>query len=385
MKGALLHLVAVFLLCARAIDAVSQAQFASSQTTAEHRKAPGWWPTKGDADRKLFLGNDACKVCHEDIVATQETTPMFHSGIPAYQSKILEAHPTLTFHEGEFATVISSTPEGVRYSVSDGSQSTRLTANWALGSPQKGQTYILKQEDAYYESRVSYFVKLQALDVTVGHPPSVPQDIKAAVGRKLQAREVRLCFGCHTTASMTSGIVSPESALPGVTCEACHGPGAKHVEFMEAPDGKREAALKAILNPATLSPSESVDFCGACHRTWADVLEMPNMMSTVEIRYQPYRLEQSRCWGKKGDARLVCVACHDPHKPLVRDLEAYDSKCLACHSQRVASTPLSPAKSVCKMATSQCVRCHMPRYSIPQIHGVFTDHEIRIVHGSDTK
>ena len=346
------------------IDAIGQSQPENSLTTAEHLEASGWWPTKGDADRKLFLGNDACAMCHESIVAPQAMTPMFHSGSPASQSRILETHPTLNFREGEFTTNIRSTPDGVLYSVSDGSQTTNLTAVWALGSPQKGQTYILKQGDDYYESRVSYFIKLDGLDITVGHAPSVPEDIKTAVGRKLQAREVRLCFGCHTTASMTPGIASPDKALPGVTCEACHGPGAKHVESIEASDAKKGAGRqKAMFNLGLLSPAESVDFCGACHKTWADVLEMPSVQGAVEIRYQPYRLEQSQCWGKRGDPRITCVACHNPHKPLVHDPEAYDSNCLACHSQRLDKTAFSPENSVCKVATGKCVTCHMPKYS----------------------
>ena len=32
-------------------------------------------------------------------------------------------------------------------------------------------------------------------------------------------------------------------------------------------------------------------------------------------RSAPYRLVTSRCWGK-GDQRLECTACHDPHAPL---------------------------------------------------------------------
>jgi hypothetical protein len=380
LKYSLLPWFAVFSLFPFAgIVAVSQSQPGNSLTTAERLEAPGWWPTKGNADRRLFLGNDECAMCHKSIAATQEATAMFQAGTPASRSRILEAHPALNFREGDFTTDIRSTPEEVLYSVSDGAQSTKLTATWALGSPQKGQTYILNQGDDYYESRVSYFVKLDGLDITVGHAPSVPEDMKTAVGRKLQAREVRLCFGCHTTASMTLGIVSPDKALPGVTCEACHGPGAKHVESMEASDVKGTGGRKAIFNPGILSPSEQVDFCGACHKTWADVLETPSVQGAIEIRYQPYRLEQSRCWGKNGDPRITCVACHNPHKPLLHDPEAYDSKCLACHSKRLASTAMSSPRSVCKIATGKCVTCHMPQYSIPQIHGVFTDHEIRIV------
>src|ERR1700733_6203496 len=108
LKYALLHLVVVSGLLGYArLDAFSQKQSGISLTTADRLEAPGWWPTKGDADAKLFLGNNACGLCHERIVASQETTPMFHSGVPASQSSILHAHPSLDFREAEFNTNIS--------------------------------------------------------------------------------------------------------------------------------------------------------------------------------------------------------------------------------------------------------------------------------------
>jgi hypothetical protein len=136
---------------------------------------------------------------------------------------------------------------------------------------------------------------------------------------------------------------------------------------------------ETITNPAELSPVDSVDFCGACHRTWADVaLEMPATVGVMKIRFQPYRLEMSRCWGKSGDARITCVACHDPHMPLAHEPEAYDAKCLACHSAGVEAKGIG-AKTTCKVATSRCVSCHMPKYELPQTHALFTDHDIRVV------
>src|SRR5438552_3186239 len=59
------------------------------------------------------------------------------------------------------------------------------------------------------------------------------------------------------------------------------------------------------LNPARLNPIDSVDFCGACHRTSWDV-RLGGMTGISTVRFQPYRLEKSRCWGK-GDARLTCM------------------------------------------------------------------------------
>ncbi len=73
------------------------------------------------------------------------------------------------------------------------------------------------------------------------------------------------------------------------------------------------------------------------------------------------------------------MACHDPHQPLVHEPSAYDSKCLACHGVRTESTGTHVAKTVCKVANSNCVTCHMPKYELLELHAVFTDHDIRVV------
>ena len=39
----------------------------------------------------------------------------------------------------------------------------------------------------------------------------------------------------------------------------------------------------------------------------------------------------SRFWATAGDPRITCIACHNPHQPLVHSTAAYDIKCLACH------------------------------------------------------
>ena len=42
------------------------------------------------------------------------------------------------------------------------------------------------------------------------------------------------CFGCHATAAVTGGKLNPASAMPGISCEGCHGPGAAHVALAHA-------------------------------------------------------------------------------------------------------------------------------------------------------
>ena len=347
-----------------------------SKTTVDRLEEPGWWPTKGDPPRSQYSGSAACAGCHQQIALLQESTAMHHASVRAAQSDILKNNGSLRFQEGSFITSLTTSREGSTFSVTDGVDTTSLPAVWAFGF-KNGQTYVLQKDGSYFESRLSFFTKTHSLDITPGHSPDAPKDLEAALGRKMDVDRATDCFRCHTTAAFTSKVFESEQASPGVTCEACHGTGAAHVASMAA-RGPKYGAVE-IMNPADLSPSDSVDFCGACHSTWADVMEAGGNPGPGRMRFQPFGLEQSRCWGTNGDARITCVACHDPHRPLVRELSTYDSKCLACHGLRTGSKQPLAAKTVCKVAASNCVTCHMPKYELPQTHAVFTDHQIRVV------
>jgi hypothetical protein len=98
------------------------------------------------------------------------------------------------------------------------------------------------------------------------------------------------------------------------------------------------------------------------------------------VRFAPYRLENSKCWQKTQSTLLTCVACHDPHKPLVHDLASYDSRCLQCHAPSAhAAKRVANKGGACPVSTKDCVTCHMPKVRPPNLHSDFTDHWIRIV------
>jgi hypothetical protein len=96
------------------------------------------------------------------------------------------------------------------------------------------------------------------------------------------------------------------------------------------------------------------------------------------VRFQPYRLEKSRCWNA-ADPRISCLACHNPHETVVSKASFYDSKCLACHALKGAKTDSTPPGAACPVSTKNCVTCHMPRYEFPEGHFRFADHDIRVV------
>jgi hypothetical protein len=344
--------------------------------TDERLERSGWWPTKGSVSRQDFAGTKECARCHAKRTASQLTTPMAHASTVAANSDLLRESDTLSLQLGPYTYTISRGTETSIYSVSDTTKSISEPLAWAFGLGNKGQTYLYQRNGFYYESRLSFYKGIRGLDLTTGHGTQPPANLDDALGRLIDPDTLRRCFGCHTTASTTTSGFDPSHLMPGVTCEACHGPATKHVELMD--NEMTEQGRLEIFNPRRLNPVALVDFCGACHRTLNDVYEM-GVTGVANVRFQPYRLENSRCWGD-GDARLTCIACHDPHQPLVNDPSGYDEKCLACHVVTPTKKGLRdhPGKA-CPVGKKDCVTCHMPRVTLPNMHAPFTDHRIRIV------
>ncbi len=371
----------LFLLCVLFLTrAESQSTTIGGLETAtqDRLEDPGWWPTKGSYPRNSFVGNATCQQCHAGLFRLQRTTPMANAASPASDSLPLHRQTTSAFENGPYSYRLLSSASGAMLSVTNGTETESTPLPWAFGSGELGQTYVYQRDGRWFESRVSLYTRLGQLDITTGHGHLPPEKLDDALGRGMKDADAQRCFACHTGVSTTAGHFEPQSTIPGVTCESCHGPGADHVKAMAS--GAAAHRNSNILNPATMSPVDSVDFCGACHRTWADIAFSGAAQRGIEVvRFQPYRLEKSRCWGKAGDPRLTCVACHDPHTPLQRDAASYDIHCLSCHLRHdEVASPAKPGAS-CPRGSDHCITCHMPKVTVPEMHGEFTDHLIRVV------
>jgi hypothetical protein len=355
-------------------------------STPDHLAEPGFWPTQGGLPRSEYAGADACVSCHSAKVASQKATPMARNAMHADDSEILHSHPRLTFDVGRYHYEIKTGGTHSAYTVTDGRHTETATLLWAFGVGRAGQSYLFKKSDGnLYEARVTYFDTLKSIHFTPARALDSPKDVEEAMYRPLGAAEIARCFGCHTTASTIGEKLDEKNLMLGVTCEACHGPAAKHVASARAAlvAGVSDSAPAAIFNPAKLNPADSVDFCGACHGSWWDV-KLSGVKGTATARSQPYRLEQSKCWGK-GDARLTCMGCHDPHKDLQTAPSAYDGICLSCHAAAASEKPVSThLGKACPANTKNCVSCHMEKVYVPEMHYKFTDHRIRIVHAGET-
>jgi hypothetical protein len=369
-----------------------QGDSGSMQTATQERlETEPWWPTMSTFPLKAFAGSSTCTRCHQDEASINPPTPMQRAASRAADATFLRGKPPVTLTSGPFTYALASTSAGIEYAVSDGPHKLSHPLDWVIGAGVLGRTFLYQMDNHWYQSLATFYTNHSALDITTGLTRAPDPHLTTALGQPLSPDDTRRCFSCHTVHSTTSQGFDPLHAEAGLGCEACHGPGAEHATLMIAsakPTTPNAASASHIFNPAKLSPVDSNDFCGACHRTFADAtLSMASAQasSTAVVRFQPYRLEESRCWRETQDARLTCIACHNPHQPLNRNPAAYDKHCLECHTT-VAAVPATahaanaiPAR-VCPKATSQCVTCHMPRVNVASMHGDFTDHFIRVVH-----
>lgn len=373
---------------AAALVLVAFAAFGFSRSSALSEGAQQsriWRPTRIPADVN-FVGSQACAECHRSKVAVQEQSAMGRALEHVAEAPILRAHERLTFKQGRFSYEIIRKGDQSIYVVTDGQKTVSEPILYSFGQGKAGQTYVLKHEGDFYESRVSYYTDTDSLDITIGHKLTAPQSVLEAIGQKLPADEIRQCINCHTTGAVSGNQLHLDKMVPGIRCEACHGPGGEHVAAGKAGQPNKDK----IFNPARLSGDQlTQDFCGSCHRSAEAIVESPKRIGMNSVRFQPYRIFNSKCYS--DDRRISCTACHDPHGSLVYDAAYYDAKCMACHQSSsrskavAASLPSNQDRTApsCKVEAKNCVSCHMPKVELPGAHFKFTDHRIRIAREGD--
>ncbi len=315
-------------------------------------------------------GSTPCAQCHSQA-KSQPATSMGSALEKVEDCKILIDRPVLTTTVGKYSYRIERKGNQSDYSVTDGTNTLTMPIRWAMGASSSiGQTYILEKDGNLYESRVSYFRELKGLGPTLGSAGSVPADVNEAAGRLMTREDKLSCFGCHATNAVQGRQLQLDKLKPGVECSHCHHEAEMHLAAMLLNGYQPETSTVKSKLPE-LSAEQISDFCGQCHRTWAEIAVQPNP-SIANVRFQPYRLAGSKCYDA-DDPRISCLACHDPHLELSVETTDYDPKCQACHGGG------KPGAKACPISKSKCASCHMPKLELPGAHYKFSDHRIRVV------
>lgn len=344
-------------------------------TTADHLKQPGWWPLKAQGRREDYVGAAVCAECHQSLGKSQNEHSMAHTAMIAADSPLLKSGKA-QYVEGRYSYDIEEKNHHAYYSITDHLNTILVPLLWAFGSGSVGQSYLFEHGGQMFEARIS-FIQGKGFGLTPGHQSTVSGSLEFALGRPIPLDEQVKCFGCHTVASSPSGHFDTSQAMLGISCEGCHGPGGAHVAIAKS---GLAGTPGLIFNPARLTPPQSLDFCGACHRAYWDVADVTDIHA---VRFPALRLEQSKCWGT-GDVRLQCTACHNPHQPLIRETKDYDGNCLSCHRAHSSAKPSSGHRNIaCPVAANNCVSCHMRKYEITGMRLSFTDHKIKVDRGGE--
>ncbi len=212
-----------------------------------------------------------------------------------------------------------------------------------------------------------------------------------------------MCAECHST-NLRKGF-DPDSRTYqttwseiNVSCEACHGPGSRHLEWAELPPMARpeSESFGLVIRTRGMTSRQQVELCAPCHSRRTELGDydhagsnlMDHLLPTL-LREGLYHadgqiLDEVYVYGSfvqskmfKNDVR--CSDCHDVHKlTLVRD---GNELCLQCHQAAAYDTyehhfhhktyegrPSDGAR---------CVKCHMPE-QLYMVVDYRADHSIRV-------
>jgi Flp pilus assembly protein TadD len=205
-----------------------------------------------------------------------------------------------------------------------------------------------------------------------------------------------MCADCHSTGLRKNydadrNVYQTAWSEIDVSCEACHGPGSRHVTWArgdrKADDKGFEIQLRDpgrgtwVADPRTgfgrrLAPAvktDEIDTCARCHARKSNIqpaLLDPGLYHTDgQIDGEVYEVGsflQSRMHAKG----VTCADCHEPHSATLR--RAGNALCTHCHAAEKLDTPAHHHHK-----TASCVDCHMPQKTYMGVDAR-RDHSLRV-------
>jgi len=326
--------------------------------------------------RAEYVGDRACRSCHEKESATYEqTSHHFATSWPSPQtirgsftgdSSVLHTiNPYLHFKmsedaRGYFQSAIEEPGEGKTISRTE-------RIDIVAGEPRKGQSYLFWKGDQLFQLPVTYWTETDGWVNSPSYPDGSPHFDKAIIPR---------CLECH--ASYFEWMAPPvnryrkTTLMLGVICEKCHGPGREHVALHEAKQTLPPGTPERIVNPAKLDRDRQIDVCGLCHSgnglpiapalsflpgdDLRDYIDIPYVSTedAVDVHGSQVQLmRRSRCF--QSSTNMTCSTCHNVHTTQ-RDAAAFSSHCLSCHQAKQCGEFAKSGESI----AGNCIDCHMP-------------------------
>jgi tetratricopeptide (TPR) repeat protein len=212
-----------------------------------------------------------------------------------------------------------------------------------------------------------------------------------------------MCAECHST-NLVKGYDATTRTFTttwseiDVSCEACHGPGSRHVAWAELPPMARPPVENAdlVVRTSGISSREQVELCAPCHSRRSEFGDYDHARTELMDQLLPSTLD-SGLYDADGQIRdevyeygsflqskmyrndVRCGDCHDVHALQPR-FEG-NALCLQCHQADAYDTPDHHFHKLVVDGEpsdgAQCVKCHMPERPYMVIDWR-ADHSLRI-------
>ena len=359
----------VFLLIA-SLGIVGLAACAPERSPQEEASAANPWetpvPGATPAANGTYVGSAACQPCHSAQFAehgksrhatTLNSATVADLGARAPKDGTYDKNLAIRIRDGALFVEATGAPGGAQ----------SVPISFALGSGKTGITFLALSGDGSEELRRSYFPG----DTTWRTTPGQEKSAEGTIARHHDAEVTRQCLSCHAV-SVPTEPARIERKFFGVGCESCHGAGGEHIAQIRS--GKKQPGF-AIDGLIGATGERLNEVCGKCHRTAADVAQLPEIDHQSTNRFQPFGLSLSRCF-KASEGKLSCATCHDSHINAETNPEYYERTCISCHGGTD-----TPGKQCPVNPTKKCIECHMPKRSaIPNntLPIRIADHFIRV-------
>ena len=206
-----------------------------------------------------------------------------------------------------------------------------------------------------------------------------------------------MCASCHSTNlkenfSSNSDTYSTTFSVINVSCEACHGAGKDHVNYLESGEYEEGKRVKGSFMHSIVGDSSTlqVDLCAPCHSRRSRVsgdykLEdhymdhyLPQVLREGLYHSDGQILDEVYVYGSFVQSKMYangikCSDCHNPHTTKLKAIG--NALCLQCHEPKYNSPDhhFHPVKS----DGSSCINCHMPgKYYM--VNDFRRDHSFRV-------
>lgn len=197
-----------------------------------------------------------------------------------------------------------------------------------------------------------------------------------------------------------------------VACEACHGPGSRHVDWANHRGDWKAMADKGLAvalderrgvewKPAPGSPTATrsaprrtnreIDTCARCHARRAPLTATHAYGRALADTHRPALLEEGLYWpdGQMRDEvynyasflqsamyakGVTCSDCHDPHT--MKPRKPGNEVCTQCHDREHFDSD-KHTRHTAGTAAARCVSCHMPTTTYMMVDPRH-DHSMRV-------